>query len=155
MIGRTLSDAKGKMQIRIEASDFPGISCGPSPDSPEGYRNIHVGVQRRQRRDELLGLVSGYAFGGFIHILNSDVSTVFANPSTVQIVLRGSGATTNVRFANGGLVATGPASIVEAARRESGAVVKINNTELRPATTSGTPSCFSVFQQNCTAASCL
>ncbi|SRR5947207_3134105 len=93
--------------------------------------------------------------GGFIHILNSDVSTVFANPSTVQIVLRGSGATTNVRFANGRLVATGPASIVEAARRESGAVVKINNTELRPATTSGTPSCFSVFQQNCTAASCL
>src|SRR5437773_6978067 len=61
MIGRTLSDAKGKMQIRIEASDFPGISCGPSPDSPEGYRNIHVGVQRRQRRDELLGLVSGDA----------------------------------------------------------------------------------------------
>jgi len=56
-----LSDAEGKVQIRIEASDFPGISCGPSPDSPEGYRNIHVGVQRRQRRDELLGLVPGDA----------------------------------------------------------------------------------------------
>src|SRR5438034_3940263 len=61
MIGRMLSDAEGKVRIRIEASDLPGISCGPSPDSPEGYRNIHVGVQRRQRRDELLGLVPGDA----------------------------------------------------------------------------------------------
>jgi len=47
------------VQIRIEASDFPGRSCGPSPDSPGGYHNIHVGVQRRSRRDELLGLVPG------------------------------------------------------------------------------------------------
>jgi uncharacterized protein DUF5990 len=45
------------VQIRIEASDLPGNSCGPSPDSPGGYHNIHVGVQRRNRRDELLGLV--------------------------------------------------------------------------------------------------
>jgi hypothetical protein len=49
------------VQIRIEASDFPGSSCGPSPDSPDGYHNIHVGVQRRNRRDELLGLVPGDA----------------------------------------------------------------------------------------------
>ena len=49
------------MQIRIEASNFPGRSCGPSPDVPGGYHNIHVGVQRRNRRDELLGLVSGDA----------------------------------------------------------------------------------------------
>jgi hypothetical protein len=50
-----------EMQIRIEASDFPGNSCVPSPDSPMGYRNIHVGVQRRNRRGELLGLVPGDA----------------------------------------------------------------------------------------------
>jgi hypothetical protein len=45
------------MQIRIEASDFPGRSCGASPDSPGGYRDIHVGVQRRNAPDELLDMV--------------------------------------------------------------------------------------------------
>ncbi len=49
------------MQIRIEASDFPGNSCRPSPDSPDGYHNVHVGIQRRDRRDDLLGLVPGDA----------------------------------------------------------------------------------------------
>ena len=49
------------MQIRIEASDLPGTSCGPSLDAPNGYHNIHVAVQRRNRRDELLGLVPGDA----------------------------------------------------------------------------------------------
>ena len=49
------------MQIRIEASDLPGNSCGPSPQSPGGHHNIHVGVQRRNRPDELLGLVRGDA----------------------------------------------------------------------------------------------
>src|SRR5438128_5578436 len=49
------------MQIRIEASDLPGSSCGPSPDRPEGHHNIHVGVQRGNKRDELLGLVPGDA----------------------------------------------------------------------------------------------
>jgi len=49
------------VQIRIEASDLPGRSCGPGPDSPGGHHNIHVGVQRRNRRDELLGLVPGDA----------------------------------------------------------------------------------------------
>jgi hypothetical protein len=44
------------VQIRIEAVDLPGTSCGPSPDVPEGYRHIHVGVQRRGKRGELLGL---------------------------------------------------------------------------------------------------
>lgn len=47
------------VRIRIEAFDLPGTSCGPSPDAPGGYHNIHVGVQRRNRRDELLGLVPG------------------------------------------------------------------------------------------------
>jgi hypothetical protein len=49
------------VQIRIEGSDLPGLDCGPSPDSPGGYHNIHVGVQRRNLRDELLGLVPGDA----------------------------------------------------------------------------------------------
>ncbi|BBZ37514.1 DUF5990 family protein [Mycobacterium conspicuum] len=49
------------MQIRIEGADLPGSSCGPSPDGPQGYRNIHVGVQRRNHREELLGLVSADA----------------------------------------------------------------------------------------------
>jgi len=49
------------VQIRIEATDLPGNSCGPSPDSPGGYHNVHVGVQRRNRRDELLGLIPGDA----------------------------------------------------------------------------------------------
>jgi hypothetical protein len=51
-----VSDTAG-VQIRIEGSDLPGRSCGPSPDSPGGYHNIHVAVQRRNKRDELLGLV--------------------------------------------------------------------------------------------------
>ena len=49
------------MEIRIEASELPGSSCGPSRDVPDGYRNVHVGVQRRSRRDELLGLTRGDA----------------------------------------------------------------------------------------------
>src|SRR6266542_6674091 len=49
------------VRIRIEACDLPGSSCGPSPDRPGGYHNIHVGVQRRSRRDELLDLVPGDA----------------------------------------------------------------------------------------------
>src|SRR3982074_2036266 len=50
-----------RVQIRIEASDLPGMSCGPSPDSPGGYHNTHAGVQRRDRPGELLGLVPGDA----------------------------------------------------------------------------------------------
>jgi hypothetical protein len=45
------------VEIRIIGSDLPGNSCGPSPDSPGGYQNIHVGVQRRNKPTELLGLV--------------------------------------------------------------------------------------------------
>jgi hypothetical protein len=43
------------MQIRIEGSDLPGRRCAGGGDFP-GYDNIHVGVQRRNRRDELLAL---------------------------------------------------------------------------------------------------
>jgi Family of unknown function (DUF5990) len=49
------------MQIRIEGIDLPGRSCGPSKDVPGGYHNIHVGIQRRGKRDELLGLTPGDA----------------------------------------------------------------------------------------------
>ena len=49
------------VRIRLEASDLPGNSCGPSPESPDGYSTVHVGVQRRNRRDQLLGLVPGDA----------------------------------------------------------------------------------------------
>jgi hypothetical protein len=49
------------VQIRIEGTDLPGSSCGPSRDRPDGYSGIHVGVQRRGKRDELLGVVPGDA----------------------------------------------------------------------------------------------
>jgi len=49
------------VQIRIEASDLPGSSRGASSDAPGGYHNIHIGLQRRNRREELLGLVPGDA----------------------------------------------------------------------------------------------
>jgi hypothetical protein len=46
------------MQIRIEGRDLPGRQCAGSGDFP-GYENVHVGVQRRNRRDELLDLHAG------------------------------------------------------------------------------------------------
>jgi hypothetical protein len=48
------------MQIRIEGTNLPGRACGASGDFP-GYDNIHAGVQRRNRRDELLGLTAADA----------------------------------------------------------------------------------------------
>ncbi|MGA3221034.1 MAG: DUF5990 family protein [Acidimicrobiales bacterium] len=49
------------MQIRIEASDLPGSSCAPGGGAPDGYHGVYVGVQRRNKRGELLGLVAGDA----------------------------------------------------------------------------------------------
>jgi Family of unknown function (DUF5990) len=49
------------VQIRIEGTDLPGRSCGPSPDAPGGYHNIEVAVQRRAKPAELLGRTSGDA----------------------------------------------------------------------------------------------
>jgi hypothetical protein len=46
------------VQIEIQAENLPGNSCGPSPQSPGGYRGIHVGVQRGRDPVELLGLTS-------------------------------------------------------------------------------------------------
>ncbi|WP_406458988.1 DUF5990 family protein [Streptomyces sp. NBC_00876] len=48
------------MQIHIEGSRLPGRACGPGSDFP-GYENIHVGVQRKDRPGELLGLHPGDA----------------------------------------------------------------------------------------------
>ena len=50
----------GPMRIRIEATSLPGRTCGAGPDFP-GYSGVHVAVQRRDRRDELLGLHPGDA----------------------------------------------------------------------------------------------
>jgi hypothetical protein len=47
------------MRIRIEGTDLPGSSCGPSPQRPQGHSNIGVGVQRRGKPAELLGVVPG------------------------------------------------------------------------------------------------
>jgi hypothetical protein len=51
----------GGRQIRIEAHDLPGRECGPSPDKPDGYHDIHVGVQHKRDREQLLGLTPGDA----------------------------------------------------------------------------------------------
>ena len=60
-VARAVAADTDDVHVRIEGSDLPGRSCGPSPDRPGGYHNVHVGVQRRNRRDELLGLVPGDA----------------------------------------------------------------------------------------------
>ncbi|WP_327367321.1 DUF5990 family protein [Streptomyces sp. NBC_01217] len=46
------------MQIHIEGSHLPGLTCGPGTSFP-GANNIHVGVQRKDRPGELLGLHPG------------------------------------------------------------------------------------------------
>lgn len=48
------------MLIRIEASQLPGREWGQAPGFP-GCRNIHVGVQRRERCEEFLDLQPGDA----------------------------------------------------------------------------------------------
>jgi Family of unknown function (DUF5990) len=49
------------VQIRIEGTDLPGGSCGPSPQRPGGHTGIYVGVQRRGKPAELLDVTSGAA----------------------------------------------------------------------------------------------
>jgi Family of unknown function (DUF5990) len=48
------------VQIRIVGTELPGRDCGAGDDFP-GYSNIHVGVQRKNSRDELLDLHRGDA----------------------------------------------------------------------------------------------
>lgn len=51
---------QSRTQIHIEGSRLPGRACGPGGDF-DGYENIHVGVQRKDRPGELLGLLPGDA----------------------------------------------------------------------------------------------
>jgi hypothetical protein len=48
------------VQIRIVGTKLPGRDCGPGDNFP-GYSNIHVGVQRKNRPDELLDVQPGDA----------------------------------------------------------------------------------------------
>ena len=41
------------MRVRIEGHDLPGRACAPS-DAPEGYADVHVGVQRGRDPVELV-----------------------------------------------------------------------------------------------------
>jgi hypothetical protein len=49
------------VRIVLEAHDLPGRSCGPGPEHPDGHHNIHVGLQRRNRPDDLDGVTPGDA----------------------------------------------------------------------------------------------
>jgi hypothetical protein len=53
--------ASKAVQIRIEGTDLPGRSCGPSPERRGGYGNVHVGVQRRNDPRRWLDLQPGDA----------------------------------------------------------------------------------------------
>ncbi|MGW5201237.1 DUF5990 family protein [Streptomyces spiralis] len=48
------------LRVRIDACDLPGLNCSPAEGS-DPYRNVHVGVQRRDRRTELLAPQPGDA----------------------------------------------------------------------------------------------
>lgn len=50
----------GCVRIRIVGTRLPGRECVAGDDFP-GYSNIHVGVQRKNRQDELLDLHPGDA----------------------------------------------------------------------------------------------
>jgi hypothetical protein len=50
----------GDVQIRIIGTQLPGRECVAGDNFP-GYSNVHVGVQRKNRRDELLDLYPGDA----------------------------------------------------------------------------------------------
>lgn len=49
------------MLIRLLATDFPGTTCGPSRDEPDGYTGIRVGIQVRGKPAEIDDLVEGDA----------------------------------------------------------------------------------------------
>ena len=48
------------MRIRIEGSNLPGRNCAGDGDFP-GYHNVHVGMQRRNRPDDVVDLYAGDA----------------------------------------------------------------------------------------------
>jgi hypothetical protein len=49
-----------RIQVTVVGSGLPGRDIGPGGNFP-GARNVHVGVQRKDRRGELLGLTPGDA----------------------------------------------------------------------------------------------
>lgn len=53
-------DQPSGIQVRIEGTRLPGLECDASPGKPR-HRNVHVGMQGRDRRAELLGLHPGDA----------------------------------------------------------------------------------------------
>ncbi|WP_328929509.1 DUF5990 family protein [Streptomyces sp. NBC_00190] len=61
------------MQIRIEAFDLPGRTCAAGPGFP-GYADVHVAVQLRSPRGELLGPQPGDA-SAVSWTLECDVAT--------------------------------------------------------------------------------
>ncbi len=125
------------------------VAVGQTGNSPNGFTTLD------NMTLEAGGVGSNTAVnitGGAIHILGSDATTGVGNTFTVQIALRGAGATSSIRYVNGRLIPhAGDTQL--AASQEGGAIVKIDNTELR-ATTSGAPLCFATFQQNYTPANC-
>jgi hypothetical protein len=50
------------VQIIIAGTTLPGRDCGAADNFP-GYSNIHVGVQFKSPRTELLGIVAADAKG--------------------------------------------------------------------------------------------
>ena len=126
------------------------VAIGQTGNTPNGFTALEDMVLQAG------GVGSNTAVnitGGTIHILRSDASTGVGSAATSQIALRGAGATTNIRYINGRLIPNAGGGAPLAASQESGAIVKIDNTELR-ATTSGAPLCFATFQQNFTLANC-
>jgi len=112
-----------------------GANSGGPSNNPGVHDNVAVNIDN-----------------GFIHILNSDVGTGLGGAGTNQTALIASN-TANVRFANGRFTPSFGGLTRVAAKQNPGAIIKIDNSELR-GTTVGAPSCFAVFQQNYTAAAC-
>jgi hypothetical protein len=76
------------MQLRIEATDFPGRSCGPGPDRPDGHRNINVGVQRRGRPAAILDLTPGDAEAA-AWVLDCTVAAAAGGPDLTGAYIQG------------------------------------------------------------------
>jgi Family of unknown function (DUF5990) len=67
------------VKVRVRGVTPPGPTCGPSPDQPDGYRNIHAALQHRQdyvfrtpgdqefAADVDLGVRHGRFVGPYVH----------------------------------------------------------------------------------------
>ena len=147
-----ITGAQSTMSKFTVFNDFNplAVAVGQTGNTPNGFTALEDMVLQAG------GVGSNTAVnitGGTIHILRSDASTGVGNTFTVQIALRGAGPTSSIRYVNGRLLPHAGGDTQLAASQEGGAIVKIDNTELR-ATTSGAPLCFATFQPNYTLASC-